>query len=52
MDFSWCKKKTNKIFVTRLGLQKLIINEKGVSVETFKKTEYTPSKLHENKQIT
>ena len=52
MDFSWCKKKANKIFVTRLGLQKLIINEKDVSVETFKKTEYTPSKLHENKQIT
>ena len=50
MAFSWCKKKANKIFVTRLGLQKLIINEKGVSVETFKKTEYTPSKLHENKQ--
>ena len=38
-----------KIFVTCLGITKLIINEQDVAVRTCKKVEYTPSKLYGNK---
>ena len=50
MDFWGVKKKVKKVFVSYLWVTKLIINEQDVAVRTFKKIEYTPSKLHENKE--
>ena len=44
-----CKQEAKKIFVTCLGVTKLIINEQDVTIRTCKKVEYTPSKLYENK---
>ena len=49
IDFLRCKKKVKKVFVTCLGLQKLIVNERDVAVRTCKKVEYTPSKLYEDR---
>ena len=43
------QKEGQKIFVTCLGVTKLITNEQNVSVRTRKKVEYTLSKLYENK---
>ena len=49
MDFLKYKQGAKKIFVTCLGVAKLIINEQGVAVRTCKKVEYTTPKLYENK---
>ena len=48
-DFLRCKKNAKKNFFKLLEVTKLIINEQDVAVRTYKKVEYTLSKLHENK---
>ena len=41
--------KQGKNFCNLPGVTKLIINEQDIFVETCKKVEYTPLKLHEDK---
>ena len=51
MDFLRCKQEAKKIFVTYMGVKKVIlINEQDIAVRTSKKVEHTPSKLYERKE--